>query len=71
MRLHGKTYDNECVAAVAGVTIADTEACEPEKVAICHVPPGNPGNRHTIYVGEAALPAHLGHGDFRGPCEGR
>ena len=39
-----------------------------DKVTICHIPPGNPGNAHTISVGEAAVPAHLAHGDRRGPC---
>src|SRR5215210_7083136 len=39
-----------------------------DKVTICHIPPGNPGNAHTISVGEAAVPAHLAHGDSRGPC---
>ncbi len=41
----------------------------PEKVAICHVPPGNPGNAHTIYVSPSAVPAHKAHGDdVTGPC---
>jgi len=39
------------------------------RVTLCHVPPGNPVNFHTITVGEAAVNAHLGHGDFPGPCE--
>ncbi len=38
------------------------------KVVICHIPPGNPGNRHTIEVGEPAVPAHIAHGDTLGPC---
>jgi|GEM_PF-3552764 hypothetical protein len=38
------------------------------KVAICHIPPGNPGNAHTIVVGAAATNAHLAHGDLLGPC---
>lgn len=38
------------------------------KVEICHVPPGNPTNFHTILVGETALPAHLAHGDLPGAC---
>ncbi len=38
------------------------------KVTICHVPPGNPDNAHTITVGNAAVPAHLDHGDTMGPC---
>ena len=39
-----------------------------DKVLICHIPPGNPDNRHTIRVSENAVPAHLAHGDFLGPC---
>ena len=38
------------------------------KVEICHIPPGNPANFHTITVSEKALPAHLAHGDFGGSC---
>jgi hypothetical protein len=44
------------------------------KVTICHFPPGNPANAHTIRVGAPAVPAHLAHGDHLGPCgpgEGR
>jgi hypothetical protein len=40
----------------------------PAKVAICHFPPGNPDNHHTIVIDAAALPAHQGHGDTVGPC---
>ncbi len=39
------------------------------RVTICHIPPGNPGNAHTISVGARAVPAHLAHGDSCGPCE--
>ena len=39
-----------------------------EKVVICHYPPGNSGNRHTLEVGQAAVSAHLAHGDTLGPC---
>lgn len=38
------------------------------KVQVCHIPPGNPGNFHTITVSENALSAHLGHGDLAGAC---
>ncbi|HUP00627.1 MAG TPA: carboxypeptidase-like regulatory domain-containing protein [Gemmatimonadota bacterium] len=41
-----------------------------DRVAVCHFPPGNPENFHTIFVGPAAVPAHLAHGDTEGPCEG-
>lgn len=37
-------------------------------VIICHIPPGNPGNAHTITVGAAAVDAHLNHGDTLGAC---
>jgi hypothetical protein len=38
------------------------------KAVICHIPPGNSGNRHTIEVGQPAVSAHLAHGDTLGPC---
>ena len=39
------------------------------KVTICHIPPGNPDNAHTITISINALPAHLAHGDSEGACE--
>ncbi|CAM4519644.1 MULTISPECIES: hypothetical protein [Myxococcus] len=42
----------------------------PGKVTICHIPPGNPANAHTISVSTSAWPAHERHGDTLGPCEG-
>ena len=41
---------------------------EEKKVTICHIPPGNPANAHTITVGKSAVPAHLSHGDYLGEC---
>ena len=41
------------------------------KVVICHRPPGNPANMHTITVSENAVPAHMKHGDTTGPCPGQ
>ena len=38
------------------------------KATICHRPPGNPGNQHTLSVGGSAVPAHLAHGDLIGEC---
>lgn len=35
---------------------------------ICHIPPGNPSNAHTINVGGGAVAAHLRHGDTVGEC---
>ncbi|MBP8811392.1 MAG: hypothetical protein KBG48_15835 [Kofleriaceae bacterium] len=40
----------------------------PGKVTVCHVPPGNPGNAHTIRVSRSAVRAHLAHGDYLGEC---
>jgi hypothetical protein len=39
------------------------------KVTICHIPPGNPDNAHTIRVSEYAVDAHLDHGDYKGECK--
>jgi 5'-nucleotidase len=38
------------------------------KVEVCHIPPGNPSNYHTIRISEKALKAHLAHGDVAGDC---
>jgi hypothetical protein len=43
-------------------------ACGNNKVLICHRPPGNPNNAHTICVSAAAANAHLAHGCTLGPC---
>ena len=40
-----------------------------QKVEMCHVPHGNPGNEHTICIDESAVPAHLAHGCRLGSCE--
>ena len=39
------------------------------KVTICHIPPGNHCNEHTIRVGRSAVPAHIAHGDYPGSCD--
>jgi hypothetical protein len=51
----------------------DVEASQDDiedQVTICHVPPGNPDNAHTIVVGAPAVDPHLAHGDFEGECDG-
>ena len=53
-------------------TTVQTSSSSPteDKVTICHIPPGNPGNAHTITIGSSAVPAHQAHGDYvDGPCE--
>jgi len=47
----------------------DSAACNGNKVEMCHVPPGNPDNAHTICIGAAAVDAHVGHGDHPGSCD--
>lgn len=39
------------------------------KVEVCHQPPGNPSNYHTVRINEKALKAHLAHGDSAGSCD--
>ncbi len=57
------------VTATLALGIGDAHAAKNDKkVAVCHAPPGNPANVHTITVGEAAVSAHLGHGDQLGEC---
>ena len=56
----------------------DAEACtsngtpeSPEGVGlvdVCHIPPDNLDNAHTISISENALEAHLAHGDDEGEC---
>ncbi len=46
-----------------------THAGPKVKVDVCHIPPGNPDNFHTIKINENAVPAHLAHGDVLGVCE--
>jgi hypothetical protein len=64
------------VASTAGLlllgTVGEEEAqaarSYPHKTAVCHIPPGNPANAKTLYVGGQAPAAHLAHGDFLGEC---
>lgn len=39
-----------------------------DKITICHIPPGNPENAHTISIDEHAWQAHEAHGDTMGEC---
>ncbi len=62
-----------CCIGIAGFHGPDALASEAKKdeakVEVCHIPPGNPDNAHTIVISESALQAHLDHGDHVGPCE--
>jgi len=39
------------------------------KVDVCHFPPDDPDNFHTIRISEKAEQSHLNHGDLQGACE--
>jgi len=56
---------------MAGPILLLGSAAMAETVNICHVPPGNAGNAHTISVSQSAVAAHLAHGDTLGACECR
>ena len=53
-------------SGVEDVVTSEEEA--EEVVTLCHAPPGNPDNAHTVDVGAPAVPAHLAHGDTEGAC---
>jgi len=57
-----------CCIGIAGLYIPGAMA-QDAKVEICHIPPGNPENVHTITISENALETHLEHGDHVGACE--
>lgn len=58
------------ITAVAAISVLAAPDKKEHKVTICHVPPGNPANAHSITIDESALPAHLllHGGDTLGPC---
>src|SRR5258708_16144058 len=62
---------DKAAATVCTPGAPDPRACDPadtKKTTICHIPPGNPANEHTLCVGNPAVPAHLAHGDHLGSC---
>lgn len=59
--------DSEIENELADVNATETGA---KKVVLCHVPPGNTKEAHTIEVGAPAVKAHLAHGDYLGTCAG-
>jgi len=41
---------------------------EGKKIEVCHMPPGNPDNAHTLHISVNAISAHLAHGDYIDDC---
>src|SRR3970040_1299039 len=42
---------------------------EGKKINVCHFPPGNSNNAHTINISVNAWEAHMAHGDYWSECE--
>eukprot|EP00928_Gymnodinium_smaydae_P072470 TRINITY_DN5581_c0_g1_i2.p1 TRINITY_DN5581_c0_g1~~TRINITY_DN5581_c0_g1_i2.p1 ORF type:complete len:427 (-),score=70.22 TRINITY_DN5581_c0_g1_i2:284-1564(-) len=59
------TSESAAASNFRGINFSTEKA---QKVVMCHFPPGNPDNFHTISVNENAVRAHLAHGDILGPC---
>ncbi len=63
-----------CPSDVPACTIVNNANVEcgqhGQKVILCHVPPGNPGNPQTLCIAPSAVPAHIANhpGDCLGPC---
>jgi hypothetical protein len=64
------------VAGLVVVTVVTTQQAAfadkggQAKVTQCHIPPGNPENRHEVTTGEPSVAAHIrNHGDYIGPCQ--
>ena len=57
-----------CCVGIVGFHMSGAIAGE-GKVDVCHIPPGNPENAHTITISENAVATHLDHGDHLGACD--
>lgn len=63
------TDDNGCTySASQTITVIDARCGKKnKKVVVCHISPGN-GKQNTICISANAVPAHLAHGCYVGPC---
>ena len=52
-----------------GDTGGDTGGETGQTTTVCHFPPGNRGNPHTLEISVSGVQAHLAHGDREGACE--
>ncbi|MCB0819470.1 MAG: T9SS type A sorting domain-containing protein [Bacteroidetes bacterium] len=76
MNLLSKTSAAILVLGMAGASNLNAQniACgnNGNKVLVCHIPPGNPANAHTICISANGVPAHVPgnnqHNDFLGDC---
>jgi hypothetical protein len=65
---HGSDYGDHDGDHDEGHDEDHDEDHDSDRITICHIPPGNPSERHTITIGSSALAAHLDHGDTVGAC---
>jgi len=61
-------FFTHCCVGLVGLYVPGAMA-QASKVDVCHIPPGNPENAHTINISENAVGAHLDHGDHLGACD--
>ena len=52
---------------IIDIPTVDIPDADTAKVTVCHKPDKKKGG-HTLTIGQSALPAHLGHGDYAGAC---
>ena len=57
------------LGAAVSLCLSTVTMAASDKVEVCHIPPGNSANFHTITVSAKAVDAHMAHGDFEGGCE--
>ncbi len=64
------TDSSACTASdTVTVTVVDVRCGQNNtKVLVCHIPPGDSADAHTICISPNAVPAHLAHGDHLGTC---
>ena len=59
-----------CVGFGISMVIPGIAVAGGAKVEVCHVPPEDPDNFHTIKISSNALTPHLAHADLSGACNG-
>lgn|GEM_PF-4706846 len=63
---HQYVYDKDAITS--GCSDEGNDEDGTTKQPVCHVPPGNPSNAHTIYPDNHSWAAHVAHGDSLGAC---
>ena len=53
---------------VLGFSFKASTVTAPQKITICHIPPGNPANCHEITISVNALQTHIDHHGDRLVC---